>query len=59
MTLEHRLGHYYIQDAASMLAVELFGLDGLKSAGARPGSSPGGKTAHLSGKLRTTVSDRQ
>ena len=29
MTLEHRMGHYYIQDAASMLPVELFALDSL------------------------------
>lgn len=47
-TIEHRMGAYYIQDAASMLPVELFDL--------RPdpeqlildlAASPGGKTTHL------------
>ncbi len=52
MTLEHRMGHYYIQDAASMLPVELFDLDPLD----RPlvldlAASPGGKTTHLTGRL--------
>lgn len=52
MTLEHRMGHYYIQDAASMLPVELFELDSLD----RPlvldlAASPGGKTTHLTGRL--------
>ena len=47
-TLEHRMGHYYIQEAASMLPVELFDLDPLE----RPlildmAASPGGKTTHL------------
>lgn len=47
-TLEHRLGAYYIQDAASMLPVELFDLE----AGGAPlildlAASPGGKTTHL------------
>jgi 16S rRNA (cytosine1407-C5)-methyltransferase len=47
-TLEHRLGHYYIQEAASMLPPELFSIDP-----ADPGltldlaASPGGKTTHL------------
>jgi len=46
--IEHRLGFYYIQDAASMLPVELFDFDGL----ADPlmldlAASPGGKTTHL------------
>jgi 16S rRNA (cytosine1407-C5)-methyltransferase len=47
-TIEHRLGDYYIQDAASMLPVELFDLR------ADPdqlvldlAASPGGKTTHL------------
>ncbi|MFA5836269.1 MAG: NOL1/NOP2/sun family putative RNA methylase [Bellilinea sp.] len=52
MTLEHRMGHYYIQDAASMLPVELFELDPLD----RPlvldmAASPGGKTTHLTARL--------
>lgn len=47
-TIEHRLGFYYIQDAASMLPVELFDLPTehpplcLDMA-----ASPGGKTTHL------------
>jgi 16S rRNA (cytosine1407-C5)-methyltransferase len=52
-TLEHKMGFYYIQDAASMLPVALFDLDG----GARPlvldmAAAPGGKTTHLACKLR-------
>jgi len=47
-TLEHRMGHYYIQDAASMLPAELFDLP----ASPHPlildlAASPGGKTTHL------------
>lgn len=47
-TLEHRLGQYYIQDAASMLPVELFDFE----TEAAPlildlAASPGGKTTHL------------
>ncbi|MCE1254292.1 MAG: hypothetical protein LWX83_12185 [Anaerolineae bacterium] len=47
-TIEHRLGSYYIQDAASMLPVELFDFE----AGSSPlildmAASPGGKTTHL------------
>ncbi|WP_299026342.1 hypothetical protein [uncultured Thermanaerothrix sp.] len=47
-TIEHRLGYYYIQDAASMLPVELFDFP----PDARPlildmAASPGGKTTHL------------
>ncbi|MHC1740680.1 MAG: hypothetical protein AB9897_06165 [Anaerolineaceae bacterium] len=47
-TAEHRLGQYYIQEAASMLPPELFSIDP-----AHPGltldlaASPGGKTTHL------------
>lgn len=47
-TLEHRMGMFYIQDAASMLPVELFSFD----ANSHPlildlAASPGGKTTHL------------
>ena len=47
-TIEHRLGYYYIQEAASMLPAELFDFDGLD----HPlildmAASPGGKTIHL------------
>lgn len=47
-TIEHSLGHYYIQDAASMLPAELFNFNQsdppliLDMA-----ASPGGKTTHL------------
>jgi len=47
-TIEHRLGYYYIQEAASMLPPELFDFSGLE----HPlildmAASPGGKTIHL------------
>lgn len=50
-TVEHRLGRYYIQDAASMLPVEMFDLGAIE----RPlildlAASPGGKTTHLACK---------
>jgi 16S rRNA (cytosine1407-C5)-methyltransferase len=47
-TLEHRLGHYYIQEAASMLPPELFIFD-LKDPGLTldMAASPGGKTTHM------------
>ncbi len=47
-TIEHRLGSYYIQDAASMLPVELFDFDGNSSPLILDmAASPGGKTTHL------------
>ena len=47
-TFEHRLGQYYIQDAASMLPVELFDLDELDDPLVLDlAASPGGKTTHL------------
>ncbi|HEY1016852.1 MAG TPA: NOL1/NOP2/sun family putative RNA methylase [Herpetosiphonaceae bacterium] len=51
-TVEHQMGLYYIQDAASMLPVELFDF----APGAAPlvldmAASPGGKTTHLIGRL--------
>jgi 16S rRNA (cytosine1407-C5)-methyltransferase len=50
-TIEHRLGFFYIQEAASMLPVELFDLDGIE----KPlildmAASPGGKTTHLAAR---------
>lgn len=53
-TIEHSLGHYYIQDAASMLPVELFDFSKLEE---HPlildmAASPGGKTTHLVSKTK-------
>jgi 16S rRNA (cytosine1407-C5)-methyltransferase len=50
-TWEHRLGRYYVQDASSMLPVELFDLSHTE----QPlildmAASPGGKTTHLISK---------
>ncbi len=50
-TIEHRLGFYYIQDAASMLPVELFDWEGLDEPLVLDmAASPGGKTTHLVAK---------
>ncbi len=47
-TIEHRLGFYYIQDAASMLPAALFNLDpGKPELVLDMAASPGGKTTHL------------
>jgi 16S rRNA (cytosine1407-C5)-methyltransferase len=47
-TIEHRLGFYYIQDAASMLPVELFDFEGTEAPLMLDmAASPGGKTTHL------------
>ena len=46
--IEHRLGEYYIQDAASMMPVELFDFDDVKNPLILDmAASPGGKTSHL------------
>ena len=46
--IEHRLGEYYIQDAASMMPVELFDFDDVENPLILDmAASPGGKTSHL------------
>jgi len=52
-TIEHRMGYYYIQEAASMLPVELFDLNSsANSLILDMAASPGGKTIHLIDKTR-------
>jgi len=47
-TIEHRLGYFYIQEAASMLPTELFDLAGIPEPLVLDmAASPGGKTTHL------------
>jgi len=47
-TIEHSLGHYYIQDAASMIPAELFDFKQIESPIILDmAASPGGKTTHL------------
>jgi 16S rRNA (cytosine1407-C5)-methyltransferase len=51
-TIEHRLGAYYLQDAASMLPVELFDWDDLENPLVLDlAASPGGKTTHLIARM--------
>jgi 16S rRNA (cytosine1407-C5)-methyltransferase len=52
-TIEHRMGLYYLQDAASMLPVELFNLpeDCSNLLILDMAASPGGKTTHLSSRM--------
>lgn len=50
-TVEHSMGHYYIQDAASMLPVELFDFSDIEDPIILDmAASPGGKTTHLVSK---------
>jgi 16S rRNA (cytosine1407-C5)-methyltransferase len=46
-TIEHRMGAYYLQDAASMVPVSLFDLDDPHPLILDMAASPGGKTTHL------------
>ena len=46
-TIEHRLGQYYLQDAASMVPVSLFNFDDANPLILDMAASPGGKTTHL------------
>lgn len=47
LTLEHQMGQYYLQDAASMVPVSLFDLDVKHPLILDMAASPGGKTTHL------------
>ncbi len=47
MTIEHRMGHYYIQEAASMVPVSLFEVNDESPLILDMAASPGGKTTHL------------
>ena len=50
-TIEHRLGYYYMQEAASMLPVEMFDFEGIPNPLILDmAASPGGKTTHLCDK---------
>jgi 16S rRNA (cytosine1407-C5)-methyltransferase len=46
-TIEHRLGEFYLQDAASMVPVSLFDFDTPRPRILDMAASPGGKTTHL------------
>jgi 16S rRNA (cytosine1407-C5)-methyltransferase len=46
-TIEYKLGNYYIQEAASMLPVELFGFKDQSPLILDLAAAPGGKTTHL------------
>ncbi len=48
-TVEHKLGYYYIQDASSMIPVELFDSPIQDPLILDMAASPGGKTTHLLG----------
>jgi len=51
-TLEHKTGRYYIQEAASMLPVELFDMEPEEGSLALDlAASPGGKTTHLVSRM--------
>lgn len=47
LTIEHRLGQYYLQDPASMVPVSLFAIDQSQPLILDMAASPGGKTTHL------------
>lgn len=46
-TIEHKMGQYYLQDAASMVPVSLFDMDLPQPLVLDMAASPGGKTTHL------------
>ena len=47
LTIEHRLGQYYLQDPASMIPVSLFDIEHNHPLILDMAASPGGKTTHL------------
>jgi len=51
-TIEHRMGQYYIQDAASMVPVSLFKIDSSHPIILDMAASPGGKTTHLINRIQ-------
>ncbi len=51
-TIEHRMGEYYIQDAASMVPVQLFDISQNHPIILDMAASPGGKTTHLISRTR-------
>jgi len=51
-TIEHRLGQYYLQDAASMVPVSLFEIKSPNPLILDMAASPGGKTTHLIDRTR-------
>jgi len=51
-TIEHRLGQYYLQDAASMVPVSLFDIQSETPLILDMAASPGGKTTHLIDRTR-------
>lgn len=51
-TIEHRLGYYYLQDAASMVPVSLFDIHKTQPLILDMAASPGGKTTHLIDRTR-------
>ena len=51
-TIEHRMGQYYLQDAASMVPVSLYDMDIDRPLILDMAASPGGKTTHLIDRTR-------
>ncbi|MFL7795119.1 MAG: NOL1/NOP2/sun family putative RNA methylase [Anaerolineae bacterium] len=50
-TLEHKMGFYYVQDAASMLPVEMFDFERNGPLVLDMAAAPGGKTTHLVSRM--------